>query len=314
MCQEKFLLYVLSGLAALPSLARASEGGGSHYVQGTQGDFAMALTGPAGLYLRDDLTYMEGSIGPVTRGRYTLSSYDQEVWVNTTKLIYMSDVDVLGGRFGAVLGIPYVIDVTARGTVVAPVPFEASGNSSGFSDPSLTAFVNWKVGDTKHVTTGMTVYSDLGSYDVNRIINLGRNYWSLDTIASFTWLDPKTGHEFSITGGFLFNTTNPDTDYQTGTEFHTDVALAQHFPGNIAVGLIGYYYNQLSDDTGALLGTLPVGSGGFQGSSVGLGLAFSVGAKVGGQALTFTGKFLQDLDNTNRFDTDLYMISCALKF
>jgi len=60
------LLMILSiGLSAAPC-TWAGEGGGSHYMPGTKGDFAMALIGPKGWYLRNDLTYIDGDIGPVT--------------------------------------------------------------------------------------------------------------------------------------------------------------------------------------------------------------------------------------------------------
>lgn len=41
-------------LLAAASRAQAAEGGGSHWAPGTYGDFAMAIIGPPGFYLRSD--------------------------------------------------------------------------------------------------------------------------------------------------------------------------------------------------------------------------------------------------------------------
>ena len=61
------LVGLLLGLVSAPS-ADAGEGGSSHYMPGTLGDFAMALIGPKGFYLRNDTIHFEGSIGSVALG------------------------------------------------------------------------------------------------------------------------------------------------------------------------------------------------------------------------------------------------------
>ena len=70
------------------------------------------------------------------------------------------------------------------------------------SDSSLTAFNNWSSGN-HHVATGVNVFVPVGSYDENRIINLGRNHWSFDPVVTWTGLDPERGHEMSATTGVV---------------------------------------------------------------------------------------------------------------
>jgi len=52
------------------------------------------------------------------------------------------------------------------------------------------------------------------------------------------------------------NTENPDTDYRTGTEFHLDFMLNQFLAESFGIGFHGYYYDQLTGDSGsgAILG------------------------------------------------------------
>jgi hypothetical protein len=50
--------------------------------------------------------------------------------------------------------------------------------------------------------------------------------------------------------GVTFNAQNPATDYKTGNEFHFEWAAVQHFSPKLDAGLVGYYYQQLSGDSG----------------------------------------------------------------
>jgi hypothetical protein len=310
---------LVAALSGAP-LAVAGEGGGSHYMPGTAGDFAMALIGPAGFYLRNDLIYFEGDIGPVTLGNRVYVDASQDVWVNTVKGIWLAEGGILGGRFGAVLSLPLVIDANAAGTLAIAAPQTREGSRSGIGDPALTGFLNWASGN-HHVSAGLTVYFPAGGYDEDRIINLGRNYWSFDPMATWTWLDPKRGHEISVTTGVMMNTRNDATDYRSGTEWHLDFLVGQHFSKSFAAGLAGSLLRGVSDD-GALLdranvvlpalGLQPLG--GFQAEYFGVGPAVFYSAKFGKRNINFIGKYLVDVTHENRFDSNYLMLSAALKW
>lgn len=288
---------------------------------GASGDFAMALIGPPGWYLRNDLVYFEGDIGPVTLGDRIYSSASQDVWVNTVKGIHLSEGGLFGGRFGAVISVPIVIDASASGQVVVPVAATRSGSKSGFADIAVTGFLNWTSGNS-HISAGMSIYAPTGMYDENNIINLGRNYWSFDPLVTYTWLDPKRGHEVSVTTGVMFNTRNDATDYQSGTEWHLDFMLAQHFSPRFALGLEGSVLQGLSDDDGPLLdkanvvlpalGLRPLG--GFRAEYFGLGPAALYTVKLGDTDVNLIAKYLWDVDHRNRFNSDYLMLSAAFRF
>jgi hypothetical protein len=153
----------------------------------------------------------------------------------------------------------------------------------------------------------------VGSYDVDHLINTGRNYWALDTTVAYTWLDPKRGHEVSLTAGYLVNARNPDTDYKSGSEFHLDWMVAQHFSERLAVGLTGYMLQQVGKDSGTLAdGNIDVA--GFKGAGFGLGPAVMYTSKTFGRDVTFIAKWIHDLDTKNRFKGDVALLSFALKF
>jgi hypothetical protein len=298
---------------AKPRCTAAAEGGGSHFIPGTFGDFAMAAIGPPGLYLRNDLLYLNADIGSVTLGKFALDEVNQELWVNIIKGIYLSKFGLLGSRFGAVIALPTVIDAHVSGRLVQP-PIEKDGSRGGLGDISLTGFLNWSRGNF-HTNVGLTTYTPSGSYDEDRVINLSRNYWTFDPAVTFTWLHAKRGHEVSVLAGTMFNTENDATDYQTGTEFHLGYVLGQHFSPRFGVGLEGYYYKQLTKDDGPLLdqaNALGLALGGFKSEGVGLGPAVKWTPTIFGKNVNLIAKWIHDIDTTNRFEGYQVFLSVAL--
>ena len=88
----------------------------------------MALIGPAGFYVRNDVLYFKGTIDGVTLGDRIYSSASQNVWVDMVKLIYLFEGGILGGRLGAVVSVPIVLDATASGELASPLHLEQSGS------------------------------------------------------------------------------------------------------------------------------------------------------------------------------------------
>lgn len=50
--------------------------------------------------------------------------------------------------------------------------------------------------------------------------------------------------------GFTYNFRNPYTDYQNGVSMHIDWGASQFITKQLQVGLVGYWYNQLTADIG----------------------------------------------------------------
>lgn len=314
------LLFIIILLVLSTTTALATEGAGSHYMAGSRGDFGMALLGPAGWYLRNDLSYSSGNINAVVIGNKVYADATQDVWVNNIKGIYLAEKGVLGGRFGTVLSVPVVLNASLSADLAIP-SIKRKGNKSGLADINITAFNNWNIGNF-HYSSGMTLYAPTGFYNQARLINLGRNYWSFDFMLASTWLDPGRGHEVSFTLGYMINTKNNDTDYQSGDELHLDMHVAQHFSPYFAIGLDGYYYKQTTDDSGPLLdyanlilpviGTNPLD--GNRGEAYGIGPVLKYTVKIKDRDINLIAKWLHDLNTTHRFKADTVMFSMAFKF
>ena len=74
---------------------------------------------------------------------------------------------------------------------------------------------------------------------------------------AYTYLNTKTGTEFSATLGFTGNFTNPSTNYTNGLDSHLDLAASQFLNQQLFVGAVGYVYQQLTPNRGqrAILGS-----------------------------------------------------------
>jgi hypothetical protein len=298
-------------LLALPMLTLASEGGSSAYLQGTYGDFAPALAGPAGFYYRNDLIWYGADVGVRPLGGGINGGAQQTAWINIAKLAWQTDQQLFGGRFALAVALPLVLDVDVEATLRVPgfSPYRG-GETRGIGDPQIIPSLNW-AGETHHTTASLGIVVPAGKYSEDKLLNLSRNYWAFDPNLSHTYLDAR-GRELSFTAGVLFNRENPDSDYTTGNEFHLDLMLAQYLSASVGLGLTGYWYEQLTDDDGDVPAVLGVEEG-FPSNGIGFGPALMKSQRFCGQDVTFIVKWLHDLDNENRFDGDLMMASFALK-
>ena len=286
-----------------PRTAGATEGGSSYYFPGASTTFVTAVTPEHGFMFADQVVYYNGSASrAVLQGREQFNLKSNALY-NYMAGFYTFKQPVMGGRLQIGAAAPIgTVDVTASIGSHA-----RSANSNGIGDAMVSASLYWKKSDIFYKLT-QSVFVPTGSYTAGNLSNVGRNYWAFDTSLAMTWMNKK-GTEITITPGFQFNTKNHGTDYQSGNEFHVDVAVNQFLKPNFAVGLHGYYYSQLSDDSGsgAVLG-------GFRGRSLGFGPAILWMPKVGKGNLSVIAKWLHDVDHSRRMQGDYGQFIIGYKF
>ena len=163
--------------------------------------------------------------------------------------------------------------------------------------------------DNFHLSFAEFVVTPTGRYDKDDLANIGLNYWSFDTNLALTYLHPELGYEFSTNVGFIYNTENTDTDYQTGTELHIDYMANQFLSETFALGIHGFYLNQLSGDSGS--GAI---FGDFKAEAAGIGPALLWAPKIGGKDVYLTAKWLHEFHAENRLKGDHLYASFTLQF
>jgi hypothetical protein len=209
---------------------------------------------------------------------------------------------------GAAIPFGYAkLKVAARG----PGGLTAGAKADNFdlADMAFTPFqLNWLVGDFAF-KVAETIIAPTGGFELDEVVNLGRNYWAFDTTAAVTYFNSDTGTEVSIAPGIMANTRNGKTNYTTGAEFHLDFMVNQFLTKTFAIGVKGYVYQQVTGDSGpgAILGD-------FKSESVGLGPGFLWTPSFAGGKLAIIGKWMTDVSSNKRFDSDYGTVTVAWTF
>jgi hypothetical protein len=144
------------------------------------------------------------------------------------------------------------------------------------------------------------------------LANTGKNFWTFEPTLGFLYFGQKNGFEASVYAGMDFNTENEATSYQSGSQFHLDGTLAQHFKllgGLGGIGVTGFWYDQLTGDSGA-----GATFGEFKAQTAGLGPVLSYVCKVGGKDLITEIKWLHEVETRYRLEGDFVWLKVILKF
>jgi hypothetical protein len=287
---------------------QAAEGGSGFYLLGQRGPFA-GVTPPPGVYFQDDNYFYSGDIGAAfdLEGNTVGINVDADIYLNLPTILWVTPHQVLGGNLGVtgtlVIGGP---DISA--TITQPAIGPASDSIFSFGDPALGAFLGWHNGNF-HWQTGVSVNVPIGDYRDGDIANVALNYWAADVYGAATWFNPATGFELSGIMGVTFNAENPATNYQTGTEFHLEGAIVQHFSEAFSLGLVGYYYDQLTADRGS---GVPASLGGFEGQVAAIGATVGYNFQLGVLPISTRLKYFHEFEAENRLEGDALYLTLSM--
>jgi hypothetical protein len=311
----RWLMHAGLGVAALmfgalPEPVHADEAGVSYWLPGRFGSLAAAPTVPgwsmAEVYYHTTLAASgaaaaarEIQIGRIPASvnvslNLNLNAQADLILLNPT---YTFATPVLGGQFAiGITGLFGRSSASIDGTLTAAVgPFAVT--RTGFLGDSITsvgdlypqATLKWNAG-VHNFMTYVTGDIPVGAYDSTRLANLGIGHAAIDGGGGYTYFNPATGHEFSAVAGFTYNFKNPDTNYRNGVDFHVDWGASKFLSKQVFVGLVGYGYQQITDDFGAH----PI-LGGFRSRVLGIGpqigILFPVGDMQGYLNLKGYGEF-----------------------
>ena len=212
---------------------------------------------------------------------------------------YAFETPVLGGQFGfgvTMLAGNYRSTVSA--TLVAPSGASLSGSTgdsmTALGDAFPTATLKWNRG-VHNFMTYATANVPIGAYDMNRQASVGLGRWAVDGGAGYTYFDEDKGHEFSAVIGFTYNFMNPYTAYQSGIDMHLELSASYYLTERLLVGLVGYFYNQITPDSGpgATLGP-------FMSRVAGAGPQLGYDFVLGGRASSLSARGYYEFAGQNR--------------
>ena len=298
-----------------PEISRADEGGVSFWLPGQYASLAAAPQVPGwamgAVYLHSNVgasgsvaaskEITAGGIPPTVKVNLNLSLSGQADLVVLSPT-YTFATPVLGGQlslgvaswFGnSSAGIAGTL-TAAAGPIVAMRSGVLADSLTSYGDVVPTATLRWNQGVNNYM---VYVTGDIpaGDYDPLRLANLGIGHGAVDAGGAYTYLNPTTGNEFSATTGFTYNFMNPDTQYRNGIDFHFDWGAAHFVSKQVFIGLAGYAYQQITDDSGQsqLLG-------GFRSRVLGVGPQIGYIFPVGGMQGFLGLRGYGDFDAANR--------------
>ncbi|WP_105101790.1 SphA family protein [Microbulbifer pacificus] len=250
------LLFTLAILSVSPATL-ADEDGTSFWLPGQYASFA-AIAPSSEWSLPMQTYYYSGNAGAghaIIRGDQITFGLDTDFAAQFIAPTYSPDTKVFGGRPSLSLAFFPGYESTDIDSSLGSLSTRRSDALTGFGDLYPTVQLFWDCG-THNWMAYLTGDIPVGAYDPHRLSNLGLGHGAVDAGGAYTYMNTKTGWEFSATAGLTYNLENSDTDYRSGIDSHLDLGLSRSLTEHFFTGLVGYAFVQLTPDHGqpALLG------------------------------------------------------------
>jgi hypothetical protein len=216
----------------------ADEGGAAMYLSGSYGSLA-AVPGEPGWSVALVYDHVKGSFGVPSIG-YSSERQDLLYAVPT----YAFATSVLGGQLALSMA-------SAIGRVQASIDSVAYDRQQGYNDVLPAATLRWNFGVNNYLAYAQGEIP-IGTYDPLHLANFGIGHGGIDAGGGYTYFDQKAGNEFSVVAGMTYNLKNTWTEYQNGIDSHIDWGASKFLTRELHIGLVGYYYQQLTADHGQL--------------------------------------------------------------
>jgi hypothetical protein len=233
-------LLLAVSIASMIGVADASDHGGSVYPIGAETVLPGMMPGPWGTILVEfnDFYQANSLAGPT--GLNQVPGFHLRVGAVALKVIHNWGVHVLGGELISSLGVPALYEHLNA-------PF-GRAQKSGLGNPDLSvADVAYAKGSW-HWWYGLEAYAPGAQYNKNDLLNVGQHNFATAVDGAFTYFPHFGRSELSSKLQYIVNFTNPATQYRSGGEFVWEYAAMQRIAKNLAVGVNGDYYQQLTDD------------------------------------------------------------------
>jgi hypothetical protein len=310
-------LFACASLAVSVTGSVADENGISFWIPGFFGSLAAAPQQPGwSLSTFNYFTDVSGSGNIAVAREVSIGQFNPALNANVSANVhatvdlqafapsYVFATPVLGGQLSAALLTIYGVNDTGLnatlGGTLGGLPFartiDLQQTTSGFGDLIPQLAIRWNAGVNNYMTY-ITGDVPVGQYSPTNLANIGLGHGAIDGGVGYTYLDPKTGHEFSVVTGLTGNFENPSTNYTSGIDWHLDWGASQFLTKQLMVGLVGYVYDQVTPDRGCAPVICP-----FESRVLGVGPQIGYIFPVGGMQGYLNLKAYGEFDNANRPD------------
>lgn len=290
--------------------AIAMEGVQSPYLKGYR-DFLTGVLPSQGLQVRYDTYIYNGTErSTIPQGQLHVSL---RAVTNILGATYVTPFQILGGDYAFSVRGAYS-DLSADQSLGVPrfgrtITVARSGGLEAFNDVVVTPFiVGWHSGYW-HWNWSTSVWMPVGAYDKTRLVNTGRNVWAFSPQLGVTYLNPNSGWEISGAAVHVVNASNPDTNYRSGDMVHLDFSAGKMLTPQFKFGLVGYYAQQITGDSGAgaIFGDRKI-------RVLGAGPGATYTFVMNDVPVTLVAKYYREFDAQNTTQGDAGSLSARIKF
>jgi len=238
------LVFCISLISA--DQARAAAG---HYVSGVEGIRAATLP-PPGMYWKVYNVFYNASDMRNNNRNKAPGNFDVSVYALANRLIYSSEIEVLGGNllFDVIFPLTYTdVSMRAGGSTVF------SDNKFGIGDVFVEPFLIAWHGERYDALAALGAYVPTGEFDSNRPASAGMGFWTfMFTLGGTYYLDEAKTWSISSVARYEIHTRQEETHITPGNHFHFEWGLGKNFAQVFDIGVSGYCHWQVTDDSGPM--------------------------------------------------------------
>jgi len=243
-CFESFLIFLLTFLGSFFTQASlADEGGSPFWLSGQYASMAAVPPSPGWSLVAMPYFY-SGKVSQskvIQRGENLTVGMRAKQPLLLLQLGYSSEKKILGAQPYIGVGWGPGAESTSAFASVNPGGYGLSRSNSvtGGSDIFPLASLSWNKGNNNYMTY-ITGNIPTGTYSPSSLATVGLGHAAVDVGGGYTYLNGKTGLEFSGVLGATYNFMNKQTNYKSGIDSHLDWSLSQFFSSSWQAGIAGY--------------------------------------------------------------------------
>ena len=228
-------LSVILTICACMLFSATAFAGHAHYVNGIEGVKGASVP-PPGKYWRSYNVFYNANTMRNNNG--DKSNFNVDVFATVQRYIHTTNTKILGADLvvGAIVPLTYT-HVKTGGT-----DFNLGDI---FIEPAVLA---WH-GERSDSVLGIGVYLPTGKFNSNAMANAGKGYWTYMLTAGTTqYLSADKSWSFAILARYEFHSSQRNTDYRAGDDFHFEWGLGKKLNDTVELGLAGYCQWQVRKD------------------------------------------------------------------
>ena len=230
--------YVLTGCLVAFGLQAQAQPITGHYAAGVQGIRAASVP-PPGIYFLDYNDFYTSD-----NMRYAgTKDFKVNVYAQVPRLVWITDWKLFGFNYGMDILAPFVYTDFRAG------PYHET--KFGLGDASLEPILLSRSFERFDIGAGYSFFAPTGEFDHTRPVSPGKGYWGhMFTLGGTYYFDKQKTFAFSALDRYEINMEQQQTHITPGQQNTLEAGLSAAITKTIEVGVIGYYVQQTTDETG----------------------------------------------------------------